>query len=82
MVSAEKGVGGVLGVMVGDWSGAGLTSLLDFVPHLFDFAVVDLGCGGVEAADFVVFFVGADGVGEGFVLRFGHLVFGHGGEGR
>lgn len=41
---------------------AGLTSLLDFIPHFLHLPLSNLRCGGVEAADFVVLFVGENGV--------------------
>ena len=55
---------------------ARLTPLLDFIPHFLHLPLLKLGCGGVEAADLVVLFVGEDGVGEGLVFGFGHLIFG------
>lgn len=54
-----------------------LTPLFDLVPHLADLPFLDLRRGRVEAADLVVLLVGADRVGEGLVLGFGHLIFGH-----
>ena len=54
-----------------------LTSRFDFVPHFSGFAFLDLGGGGVEAADLVVFFVGEDGGGEGLVFGVRHLIFGN-----
>lgn len=59
-----------------------LTSLFDLLPHFSDLAFFHLGRGGIEAADFVVFFVGEHCVGEGRVLGFGHFVLGDGREGR
>ena len=52
------------------------------MPHFLGFSRLDFRGAGVEATDFVVFFVGEDGGGEGRVLGFGHLVFGDGGEWR
>ena len=42
-----------------------LTSFFDIVPHLPNLSLLDLGCGGIEAAYFVVLLVGEDGAWEG-----------------
>lgn len=62
--------------------GAQLTFRLDLVPHLLDLSLLDLGRGGVEAADLVPLLVGEDRIWKGLVLGFGHLILGDRGQGR
>ena len=41
---------------------ARLTSFFNLVPHFLDLPLLDVGCGGIEAAYFVVLLVRTDGV--------------------
>ena len=59
-----------------------LTPFFNLPPHFPDLPLMVFRRRGVEASDFVILFVCEDGVGEGGVFGFGHLIFGDGREGR